>query len=81
MKKNLTMVKVDWVDSCSDDAWQHESIALEHTVAPCSSVGYLLKKNKKEVSLSLSRSDLGKVFMVLAIPRGCIKKITTLKEV
>lgn len=78
----MQMVKVEWVDSCSDDGWMNAASprAKEHTVSHCVSVGYLYKKDKEKVCIVQNTSDTGSVGELMAIPRGCIKKITILKE-
>ncbi len=76
------IVRIEWEDSCSDDAWQSREKALTHSPSKCRTVGFLLKKDKKEVTVAGNLSDTTtQVGMLMSIPRSCIKKITILKEV
>lgn len=76
--QKLKVVKIEWVDSCSGDNWEGFKESEEHTIAKCESVGYLLRKDKEQVQIVQNISDNGHLCAQIAIPRGCIKKITYL---
>ena len=78
---NKRMVKVEWLDSCVDNGWKSEHEVIENTVSHCESVGYLLKKDKTQVSIIQNVSDTGNVSEQMSIPRRCVKRIIYLKEV
>ena len=74
----MPIVIIEWVDSCSDDGWMKVPKAKEHTVSHCTSVGYLIKKDKEQVCIVQNTSDTESVGDIMAIPRKAVTKITTL---
>ncbi len=75
----MQVVKVEWIDSCCDEGWKSRDVAGRHTCSNCTTVGYLFRKNRTQVSIVQSTSDTGQVSEIMAIPRRCIKKITRLE--
>jgi hypothetical protein len=73
------MVLVEWRDSCFDEGWKTQKRALRHSTSNCRTIGFLLKNKRDSVTVVESQSDTGHVDAVMAIPRGCITKITRLK--
>lgn len=75
-------VEVTWIDSITHGGWGDASLALEHEVANCKSVGYVLKKD--EVTLSLIQSisdDNDQVSELICIPIVAIQEIVELVRV
>lgn len=77
MKWNLEVVRIEWVDSCSDFGWKtpdantHES----HIV----SVGILVGQDKDKITISNSRSEFGRHLDMLTIPKCAITSMRKVK--
>jgi len=73
------IVRVDWIDTCSQDEWTcaHEIDILPIT---CHSVGYLIKRTNKAITLSATMGDHGANCQYITIPKGCISKVTEQKD-
>ena len=72
------MVRVEWVDACSDPNWiEHRKI--RHRAMPSVSVGMLIRDTDDEVSLAgiVNRTHVSDV---VTIPKGMVVRITRLKE-
>jgi hypothetical protein len=71
-------VRVDWVDACSNSGWHSPEKPTD--LAKIVSFGYLVKEDKDKVvlaaSLDLRMDGIGDS---IAIPKGCITRIRTLK--
>jgi hypothetical protein len=76
----MPIVEVEWVDSSGYSGWQDAEDAQKNIQTECRSSGYLLRKDKKSVSLVQNVSDIGHVDMVMAIPRVAIKSIRILEK-
>ena len=79
-KFNYQRVEIVWRDICNaEGAWLSESDVLNHTLAECTSVGFLFSKTRNTIKIFSSWSfnkDLSIDFAdVVAIPTGCIKSI------
>ncbi len=74
------LVVVEWDDATSHDTWEcaHE-IADCHCLCECKSVGWLHRKNKKEIVLLSTTAEGERHAQRFAIPRGCVTKITKLE--
>jgi len=73
----MKIVKVTWNDACSRAGWEWRKNKDPLTPLPCISVGFLLSKTKKYVTLAqnLNKNQVGEQ---ITIPRGMIKKIKRL---
>lgn len=78
MKKRIHAYTVNWRDSCSLRGWQRLNDP-DHTESVISSVGWVIKETKTEVTLTTSVSGHGSVMDALTIPREAITKMTRLK--
>ncbi len=72
------IVKVDWIDSCTEHGWQRASKNSGGLIR-CTSVGYIVRKNKREITLAQSKSSMGNVGELISIPMTCVKEIKTLE--
>lgn len=76
-------VRIQWQDIQSHPDWVSISDIEEQSTADCVDEGYLFKKDKHRVWIfsSYSKNEDGTydVANVTCLPRGCVKKITTLK--
>ena len=73
----MKLVKVEWEDTVARNYWS--DIGDLH-VSKVSSVGFLVGKDKRKIILSGMNSKDGQHNCTQVIPRGCITKITELKE-
>ena len=76
----MKIVRVLWEDSAGLEGWVNSKTSRRHTAAKCSTVGFLVKKNFREVTLSQSVcSDNDDRYAIFSIPMSCIKSIKELK--
>ncbi len=54
------IVRVKWVDSCVQHDWQRPCKS-SGGLSKCESVGYIVRKNKGEITLAQSKSDTGNI--------------------
>jgi hypothetical protein len=74
----MKIVHIQWVDSTSWEKWHSLPIQdTKHCVID--SVGYLIDEKKDRVVIAGSLSDCGNADMVMAIPKGAIFKMKTIK--
>ena len=76
----MQIVKIEWEDSCAITGWHNQGKFEDYDVSPCRTVGYLLGKDKKKITVLQSISNSPSFCEALTIPRGNVKKITYLKE-
>ena len=70
-------IEVDWVDIVQDPEWLEEKSIDDEECPLCSSVGYYYKHTKDFLYLSSTIS--GSQRDITIIPRGCVKKIRSLR--
>jgi hypothetical protein len=73
------MVRVEWEDSSTHNGWDsrsHDSYSL----ATCTTVGFLIHKDNKKVSIALSVCPDGDANGVMTLPRKCVTRIVELRE-
>lgn len=75
-KKHRKLVEVEWQDAAQHRGW-HKPNQLA-TVAQCRTIGYLIDDLKSHVVVAMSSEVTGDYGDAMAIPRGCVVKITTL---
>ena len=64
------LILIDWADACAaTSAWQQ---GIE--IAPCSTVGFLVKKDKKQLVIAHTKAFDGQHAGQFAIPRGFVKE-------
>lgn len=81
LKKDTSIVEVEWVDSSSLHGWHSAADAAAGTgnrALPCRSVGYLWKRNKHRLLLVQSQSGSGMLDEAFAIPARAITRVRTL---
>ena len=77
LTKDAKIVKVEWKDAFETNGWSYE---LEEMVpADCTTIGYLVQDCETYITIVSSSADCG-VCNCMTIPKGCIVKITNLKE-
>jgi hypothetical protein len=75
----MKIVEIQWVDSTAEvDVWEQKD-DYSRELEPIKTIGYLIEQDKDKVIIcqSVSDSQYGQTFR---IPKGCIKKIKTIKE-
>ncbi len=79
---DLDIVEIEWTDSASTGGWRDlRKFEKEGDIINCCSVGYLLKRDKKQAILVQSHDcTLGKGNDVIAIPASIIRKVNLLKK-
>ncbi len=75
------LLLIDWLDTASPESseWKDVDTDTLDGVARVKSTGYLAYKDKTQLIIVQTVSCDGGFFGELAIPRGCITKITRLK--
>jgi hypothetical protein len=69
------LVLIEWADACTaTHAWQED---IE--IAPCVSVGFLVKKDKKQFVIAHTKAFDGQHCGQFAIPRGFVKTYKIVK--
>jgi hypothetical protein len=74
----MQVVEVEWVDSCYHQGWQDTDIAKNKQVSRCSSVGYVIRDDKDQLTIAQGMTSNDNVGDMVAIPRVSIIKVTTL---
>ena len=79
------LVHVWWVDSCTMNGWRHLSEMPDADMTThCETVGWLLKKNDKELVVGGSVGDLdmpnAQANSIMVIPRVAVTKMRRIKE-
>lgn len=72
----LQAVYVEWEDSCSDVGWRGPDKDFTSLIR---SVGLLLERTEKTVTLSTSLSEGGRCLDQVCIPRSVIRKMRKVK--
>ena len=82
--KPLKMFKVDWQDITTQDEW---SVVEQSPIVNCTSIGYLIHKDKDSLTLSATVSfERNMCCQRIRIPTGCVTSripidcITSIKE-
>jgi hypothetical protein len=73
------IVEITWEDIASHQGWSPLSEHLAAGTALCFSVGYLIRKDKKQVTILQSVCQDGDVTESLCIPRAVIQRIRILQ--
>lgn len=76
MTKKYPVYRIFWLDSAAPVGWKHPDYPFE--VAAVESVGFLIEKTPKQVTITTSVSDEGNVMDPLSIPRAAITKMKRL---
>ena len=77
----MKLVLIEWEDSYSYGGWHARDSGLD-IVAACVSMGLLIDGNDNQVTIAQSMSKTsGNIGDTITIPKGCIKRMRTLKVV
>ena len=73
------IVEVEWVDACGQAGWRDIAVYNDLIPAACKTAGYLLKRSKNEIILSLTQNDQHDLNQCICIPASWIVKVRKLK--
>lgn len=76
----MRLVQVKWVDSALNIGWKSR-YSKETSISKCKTVGYLVKKNKKQLVIAMSVNDSGGYSEAMAIPIECVKSVKGVKTI
>jgi len=76
--KKGNKIEVIWIDAHQEVGWLDEKDAEVFPLAECRSMGYFINDTGKAFRIADSLS-IDKTCTVLAIPKGCIEKISLLE--
>ena len=77
----MTIVEVEWWDARSFGGWSSPAEYAKKGIALCRTVGYLLRRNKREIVVVQNVGDTtGNVSDATAIPTCCVKRVRRLKR-
>lgn len=73
------LVVVEWDDISSYDSWADEKESPRWTVIRCTTVGWRLKGDRKNLIMTSTRADTGKCNDRQVIPKGVVRSIRRLE--
>jgi len=71
----MKLVKIEWVDANFSDGWVSKTKARTHQLAQCTTVGFVVKKNFKQITVAQSISNDNSFDSIMSIPIKCVKSI------
>ena len=74
------IMEVHWQDANGLSGWKDISVYNEHQTANCKTVGYLLKRTSKTITLALSQCDNADINSAIIIPLAWTTKIRILRR-
>jgi len=74
-------VIVEWEDASSNSGFYDSKDPATYDTVYCQSIGYIIRKDKRQLVLASEKFTNGDLRHIHSIPRKMIKKITPLKEV
>ena len=75
------LVEVVWHDAAGETGWESLYDAQQADIVECTTLGYLIKKDRRRVVIASSlRGDGARVEHTTTIPRTWVVEITHLKE-
>ena len=75
----FSIIEIKWRDACSHYGWRSIDNHRANKLSVCQTVGYLLKKDSKSITLAQSIDDSGSTTESIVIPKAGIVKMKTLK--
>jgi hypothetical protein len=77
-KKQMRLVEIHWVDAASDSGWQGQKAPGDETV-DCRTVGYLLKRDSRVITVAQNVSHHGSTGEWMTIPVSCVRRVRRLR--
>ncbi len=75
-----TLVQVDWQDAAGRSGWRDIEDYEDMTPVNCRSVGFLVKRNRKEVVIGLTQCEDDSLNQCIVIPVSWILKMRILRK-
>ncbi len=75
-RDKFPVIYVEWEDSESNYGWREP---LDGDIAPIRSIGVLVQRDKRTLTISTSKTEYGKYVDQLSIPMCSVKKIRKVK--
>ena len=72
------LVEVHWIDSYSSSGWKGHATPENDSLA-CRTAGYLVRRDKRGVTLAMNIDEQGHTGEWMHIPARCIKRLRGLK--
>lgn len=76
--RKLPLVEVSWVDSASTNGWRGKQ-EPDDVPCKCRTVGYLLKRTKRTLTVAQNLSEFGSTGEWMQIPAAVVKRVRRLK--
>jgi len=73
------LVEVTWDDACSNHDWHTEAGLTQATTIRMTTVGYMVRRDRKEIALAQTHGDHEKWCEIWVIPAGWVKRVRRLK--
>lgn len=70
---------MEWEDTCANSGWRDLGLAKEETTISCISCGLILGEDDQKIIICTSLAKSGQYGEATTIPKGCIKRIRTLR--
>lgn len=77
--KKPPLVEVEWTDHCGWAQWAPREEHAKGVPLACTTAGYLLKKDSKQIVVALNLSET-RADSSITIVRSCVKSIRRLKR-
>lgn len=78
--RKMSLVEVVWDDAATSGRWLSLKTYIEDRgIVECRAVGYLTKKNAREIQVVQQISKEGDVSDSVTIPRSCVRRIRRLR--
>ena len=77
--RTLPVVRVTWVDSCSNHRWREMAEARADVPMECQSVGFLVANSARAVVLIQSVNESGHAGASWIIPKSCVRRVEKLR--
>ncbi len=78
----MKLVVVKWEDAVSESNWSSEDTVLKSTLKAVYTAGFLVRKDKKVISIALLMSDDKEDFSNwVNIPTSCVLSVDVIKEI
>ena len=79
--KNKKIVCVEWEDACRHNGYYEPAQDADYSTIHCRTVGFLVKRTRKEVKICEDYFEDGRMRDVHSIPKGMVHKVIVLKDV
>jgi hypothetical protein len=76
----MKAVLIEWEDACGPEKYWHFPETIDHTPGEIVSIGFVIQKNKRTVTICQSVDPKGGYGGLHIIPRSVVKKMTRVKR-